>query len=516
VASTRNGSDVSAGTPSAPTETPKFELDPFHSGRQRLITGTWTTTVGARNSQDGGRRELRNDEFEHLEPVDQLMRREKTYRRFLGFADGFAALVAILLVADARGASFRWIFLLCPLLAVLVAKVQGLYDRDDSALVKSTLGEWRVLLRAAALTGIGSYLAYYAVTSVSEGRGLRLFGVLVFANFAVALFARLAARKLACRVTAEERCLIVGNPDRCEELAHLVDDISGVDLIGTVSSVHVDCSVTGVRELVEQLGVQRIIVGPHSISKEESILNLIQSAKWLGVRISLMPTVMTVVGVTTTVDQLDSLVLLGVSRFGLSRSSLALKRTLDLVAGGAVLVLLAPLMVAIAIAVRLTSQGPALFKQERIGRHARPFTIYKFRSMVNDAEQLKSNLLEGNQPSGLFKLEDDPRITRIGRVLRKTYLDELPQLFNVMRGEMSLVGPRPLIESEDALLTGYDRHRLRLIPGMTGPWQLRGPLKASLAELARLDYLYASNWSIWADIDILLGTAGRVLKRHGH
>jgi lipopolysaccharide/colanic/teichoic acid biosynthesis glycosyltransferase len=245
-------------------------------------------------------------------------------------------------------------------------------------------------------------------------------------------------------------------------------------------------------------------------------LNLIQSAKWLGVRVSLMPTIMTVVGVTTTVDQLDSLVLLGVSRFGLSRSSAALKRTLDLVLGGIVLVLVSPLMAAIAIAVKLTSPGPALFKQERIGHHAKPFTIYKFRSMVNDAEQLKSDLSEGIQMSGLFKLVDDPRITKVGKVLRKTYLDELPQLFNVMRGEMSLVGPRPLIESGDALLTGYDRHRLRLIPGMTGPWQLRGPIKASLAELARLDYLYASNWSVWADIDILLGTAGRVLKRHGH
>jgi exopolysaccharide biosynthesis polyprenyl glycosylphosphotransferase len=408
------------------------------------------------------------------------------------------------------------VFLLCPLIAVLIAKVQGLYDRDDSALVKSTLGEWRVLLRATALTGISSYLVYYAVTSPSDGRGLHLFAVLVLSDFAIALLARVAARNIARRFTAEERCLIIGSPDRCEDLAHRVKAIDGVDLIGTVSTIHVDCSVAGVRELVDQLGVQRIIVGPHSVSKEESILNLIQSAKWLGVRVSIMPTVMTVVGVTTTVDQLDSLVLLGVARFGLSRSSAALKRALDLGIGGTVLVLAAPLMVLTAIAVRLSSPGPALFKQERIGRHAKPFTIYKFRSMVNDAEQLKSKLTEHNQTAGLFKIENDPRVTRLGRILRKTYLDELPQLFNVMRGEMSLVGPRPLIASEDALLMGYDRHRLRLIPGMTGPWQLRGPLKASLGELARLDYLYASNWSIWADIDILLGTAARVLNRHGH
>jgi exopolysaccharide biosynthesis polyprenyl glycosylphosphotransferase len=491
----------------------QVELDPFHSGRQRLITGTWKTAAG---SHGGERRELRNDDFEHLEPVDKLMSREKIYRRLLGCADGFAALVAILLVADIRGASFRWVFLLSPLLAVLIAKVEGLYDRDDSALVKTTLGEWRVLFRASALTGIGSYLVYWAVTRTAEGRGLRLFALLVLADFAVALLARTVARRVALTLTPDERCLIIGNPDRCEGLAYRIDAIKGVDLIGTLSTVHVDCSVTGMRELVEQLGVQRIIVGPYSVSKEESILSLIQSAKWLGVRVSLMPTVMTVVGVSTAVDQLDSLVLLGVSRFGLSRSSLAVKRTLDLVVGGTMLVLTAPLMALIAVAIKLTSPGPALFKQERIGRRAKPFTIYKFRSMVNDAEQLKASLTEHTDTNGLFKLENDPRITPLGRILRKTYLDELPQLFNVMRGEMSLVGPRPLIRSEDALLEGYDRHRLRLIPGMTGPWQLRGPLKASLAELARLDYLYASNWSVWADIDILLGTAARVVNRHGH
>ncbi len=247
----RSGTEASVSTAA-------IELDPFHSGRQRLITGTWKTAAGSTSSE---RRELRNDEYEHLEPVDQLMRREKTYRRLLGCADGIAALVAILLIAYARGASFRWVFLLCPLIAVLIAKVQGLYDRDDSALVKSTLGEWRVLLRATALTGISSYLVYYAVTSPSDGRGLHLFAVLVLSDFAIALLARVAARNIARRFTAEERCLIIGSPDRCEDLAHRVKAIDGVDLIGTVSTIHVDCSVAGVRELVDQLGVQRIIVG---------------------------------------------------------------------------------------------------------------------------------------------------------------------------------------------------------------------------------------------------------------
>lgn len=461
-------------------------------------------------------RELRDDEFEQLAPVRALLRRELTYRRLLAAADACGALASMMLVALVWDHGLRWAFLACPVLAVIVAKVQGLYDRDDMVVRKSTLTEWRAVMRTAALAGIGSYLIWYATTSDPQSRGLRVFAALVASGFAITLALRTAARLLARLFTAHERCLIVGAPERCEVLAHTIDEVPGVDLLGTVSEAHLDCSVAGVQELVEHLGVQRLIVGPHPESREASVLALIRSAKWLGVRVSLMPTLMTVVGTATAVDELDSIVLLGVPKFGLSRSSAALKRTLDLILGGLVLLLAAPPMLLIAIVIRLDSPGPSLFRQRRIGRDGEPFTIFKFRSMVTDAESMEPALRRQSQTEGLFKLPDDPRITRIGRLLRRSYLDELPQLFNVMRGEMSLVGPRPLVESEDALLRGHDRHRSRLTPGMTGPWQLRGPLNASLAELARLDYMYASNWSIWADIDILVGTVGRVLRRHGH
>jgi exopolysaccharide biosynthesis polyprenyl glycosylphosphotransferase len=267
---------------------------------------------------------------------------------------------------------------------------------------------------------------------------------------------------------------------------------------------------------VRQLNVQRIVLIPHPGWGEPGVLKLIQSCKWLGVRVSIVPTVMDVVGASATVDSIDNVVLLGVPRFGLSRSSETLKRSFDLVTASILLVISAPVLLATAFAVKLDSEGPALFRQKRVGRHGETFTMYKFRSMVVDAERLKSKLQSQNETNGLFKLADDPRVTRVGKLLRRTYLDELPQLINVIRGEMSLVGPRPLIRSEDILLQGYDRHRSKLSPGMTGPWQLRGPIDAPLTELAKLDYMYASNWSIWADIDILLGTAGRVFNRGGH
>jgi lipopolysaccharide/colanic/teichoic acid biosynthesis glycosyltransferase len=317
-------------------------------------------------------------------------------------------------------------------------------------------------------------------------------------------------------MTSEERCLIVGHAEGCSALEETLRGLPGVDFIGTVPDDDVDCSVAGVHELVERLGVERIVIVPHHGWGEPGILKLVQSAKWLGIRVSLMPTVMTVVGATTTVDELDSMILLGVPRFGLSRSSQAIKRALDVTFASVLLAIAAPVFLLLAVAIRRDSEGPALFRQKRIGRDGRPFTMYKFRSMIVGAERMQADLDDLNETNGLFKMADDPRVTSLGKVLRRTYLDELPQLLNVIRGDMSLVGPRPLIESEDSLLTGYDRHRSRLTPGMTGPWQLRGPLDASLPELAKLDYMYASNWSVWADFDIILGTAARVLTRRGH
>jgi exopolysaccharide biosynthesis polyprenyl glycosylphosphotransferase len=457
-----------------------------------------------------------DDHVEPLASVERSMRREQIYRQALAVADGSAALLVTLVTAAVWGATFRWAFLLIPAGAILVSKVQGLYDRDDMVVHKSTVGEWRDILRANVITAMAAYLIWWTSTVPAEGRGLRVFGFLFAGMFLLSLPTRALARRTARALVPSERCLIVGAPERCAPLAKALREIPGIQLVGAVSDDDVDCSVAGVHELVEQLNVERLIVVPHTGWGERGSLKLVQSSKWLGVRVSLMPTVMAVVGSAGTLDQLDSMVLLGVPRFGLSRSSQALKRTFDLVGASLVLLIATPLLAVIAVAVRRDSEGPVLFRQKRVGRNGAAFTMYKFRSMVDGAERLQAELGDDNETSGLFKMADDPRVTNAGKLLRRTHLDELPQLVNVLRGEMSLVGPRPLIESEDRLLQGYDRHRSRLMPGMTGPWQLRGPIDAPLPELAKLDYMYASNWSIWADIDILIGTAARVLAKRGH
>jgi lipopolysaccharide/colanic/teichoic acid biosynthesis glycosyltransferase len=233
------------------------------------------------------------------------------------------------------------------------------------------------------------------------------------------------------------------------------------------------------------------------------------------VRVSLVPRLFEVVGSAVEFDHVDGLTMLGIRRFGLTRSSRTLKRAFDLVVSSVMLVAVAPIMAAVALSIRMDSRGPILFRQTRVGRDGERFEIFKFRTMVPEAEAMKSNLLHLNETQGLFKIADDPRITGIGSVLRRTALDELPQLLNVWRGEMSLVGPRPLVIDEDAKIEGLDRSRLHLTPGMTGHWQILGSGRIPLHEMVGIDYLYVANWSLWTDLKIMLRTVPFMLARRG-
>ena len=207
---------------------------------------------------------------------------------------------------------------------------------------------------------------------------------------------------------------------------------------------------------------------------------------------------------------------MGVRRFDLTRSSAAVKRAFDLVGASLGLLAISPLMIAFAIAIKLDSRGPVFFRQLRVGKHGRRFEMLKFRTMVPEADALKDSLRDLNEAQeGLFKIAEDPRVTRVGRFLRRTALDELPQLLNIVAGEMSLVGPRPLVIEEDRRVQGWHRRRLELMPGMTGPWQILGPARVPLKEMVALDYLYVANWSLWTDIKILLRTVPHVLGRRG-
>jgi exopolysaccharide biosynthesis polyprenyl glycosylphosphotransferase len=268
------------------------------------------------------------------------------------------------------------------------------------------------------------------------------------------------------------------------------------------------------RGLVRDHEIHRVIFAPITTDARDT-LDLIRVAKALGVRVSLLPRIFEVVGSSVEFDHVDGLTMLGVRRFGLTRSSRAVKRAFDVVGSSMVLLAVGPLLGSIALAVRLDSRGPILFRQTRVGRDGKRFEILKFRTMVPDAERLKGNLVHLNETQGLFKIAEDPRMTRVGGFLRRTALDELPQLLNVWRGEMSLVGPRPLVVDEDAKIEGLDRSRLHLTPGMTGHWQILGSARVPLNEMVGIDYLYVANWSLWTDVKILLRTIPYVFARQG-
>jgi lipopolysaccharide/colanic/teichoic acid biosynthesis glycosyltransferase len=188
----------------------------------------------------------------------------------------------------------------------------------------------------------------------------------------------------------------------------------------------------------------------------------------------------------------------------------------DKVAATSALLLLAPALLAIALMIRLEDGGPALFKQVRVGKDGRPFRLYKFRTMVVEAEQQKAALQRQNEGAGvLFKIRSDPRITKIGARLRRWSLDELPQLINVLLGQMSLVGPRPALPEEAAKYGDYVRRRLAVRPGLTGLWQIEGRSDLSWDEAVRLDLRYVENWSLAFDLLILWKTWPAVARGHG-
>jgi exopolysaccharide biosynthesis polyprenyl glycosylphosphotransferase len=326
--------------------------------------------------------------------------------------------------------------------------------------------------------------------------------------------ARSIARVLARRVAPVERCLLVGRADVFARLAEKFRGYPRVRLVGVVGTSEVASDHHRLREIAERDQIHRIIIDTDATSSETT-LELVRAANASGMQVSLLPSMLGAVGGSVVFDDIGGLVLMGVPRFGLSRSSLALKRGFDVVGAAAAVILAAPVMLIAAVAIKLDSRGPLLFRQTRVGRDDTPFRMLKFRTMVDGADAMKDSLREHNEADGLFKIEADPRITRVGRLLRRTGIDELPQLFNVLHGNMSLVGPRPLVLDEDSRVTGMDRRRLHLTPGITGRWQTLGAARVPLTEMVKIDYLYIANWSPWVDFKIIVETVGYMARRRG-
>ncbi len=456
------------------------------------------------------------------------MRRDAIFRRSLLIADVVSIVGALGLIVAVSPRSVQIVAMCCVCLPVLLvgAKLYGLYDRDEALMRKTTLDEAPKLFQLATMCAL---LVWIASGTVLPGTMGALRALALWLSLTVFLVsARAVARKVARNLTAVERCLFIGDVATAKTMRSKLVERGGIRA-EMVAHVDLDDSkqwladefcedrLTEIANLAMKLDVHRAIVAPRSADAGET-LDLMRTLKAVGVRVSVLPRLLEVVGSSVEFDDLHGVTVMGVRRFDLTRSSAALKRTFDLVSASIMLAAAAPLMLAFAVLIKLDSKGPVIFRQQRVGRYGRRFYIFKFRTMVADAEAVKDSLREHSDvDDGLFKLANDPRVTRVGKLLRKTALDELPQLVNILRGEMSMVGPRPLVVDEDSQVQGWDRRRLELTPGMTGHWQIlgHGALRVPLSEMVAIDYLYVANWSLWNDIKILLRTVPHVLARRG-
>ena len=448
------------------------------------------------------------------------MRREAVFRRSLVVADVVAFFGAFLIgPVGVGGATPNFAVAAVPVALVAIVKAMGLYDRDANTLAKRTLTELPSLIGVASLITLITWLSAPLMFAEDPSRtAVATFGL---AFLALLILARTAARENARRSAAPERCLLVGRGPSIDELSEKLTGsrVVKAELRGAPAEVH-DAHGTGsalpagLMERIDEDEIERVVLMADLIESGD-LLETIRSLQLRGVRVSLLPRTARVPGSAVELDQVDGMNLFGVKGCEITRSSRILKRSLDISVSLGTLIVLSPLLAAIAVAVRLDSRGGVIYRQVRVGCHGQEFSILKFRTMVEGADAGRERLAADNAAAPLFKVVDDPRVTRVGGWLRRTSLDELPQLLNVLRGEMSLVGPRPLVPEEDRLVLGHYRARLEVSPGMTGHWQVLGSWRIPLGEMVKLDHQYVANWSLWGDLELLLRTLGHVLRRRG-
>ena len=268
--------------------------------------------------------------------------------------------------------------------------------------------------------------------------------------------------------------------------------------------------------IVGEQRVDRVIVA-FSRARHNDFLRIVRACADSGVKVNIVPRLFEVVSSRALVDDIEGIPLLDVANAELSRFNMAVKRIFDLIVGGLLCIVALPMMAAVALIIKLDSPGSVFYRQERMGRGGKTFQIFKFRSMHigADVERLELAEQQNDYDGPMFKLKKDPRVTRVGGALRRWSIDELPQLLNVMKGDMSLVGPRPLWVEEAKQCRGWTQKRLDITPGITGLWQVLGRSEIPFDEMVKLDYMYVTGWSLSWDIKLLLQTISAVVNKRG-
>jgi exopolysaccharide biosynthesis polyprenyl glycosylphosphotransferase len=418
-----------------------------------------------------------------------------------------------------RDAEAKWLPFLA-LVTVLVFWRNGLYaDREHRAGFGRVVSSLVVVALLTLFFGIGTGydFATYAIFPTALVFTTVIVGVLR-ASYDV------VTRDIFRFAGLRRRALLLGANDNLARLhASLGHGRGGIEyqFLGALapSEDGVPVPVLGpVDELplvLSEYDVDEVIVTDSDFDEKE-LLQIVESAHRAGVKVRVAPKTTELLTQRAEYVPGQGVPLFEVRPPTFAGTDFAVKRAFDIVVSALVLVLGLPLWILIALAIKLTSRGPVFYRDRRIGLGEREFGMLKFRTMVQDAARRQRELERSNEAGGaLFKIRDDPRITGVGRLLRRFSIDEIPQVLNVLRGQMSLVGPRPLPLRDFRLLEDWHRRRYRVLPGMTGLWQISGRSSLSFDDLVRLDFYYLENWSIWLDITVLAKTIPAVVSQRG-
>lgn len=406
----------------------------------------------------------------------------------------------------------------------------GLYDIDQ---LFWGAGELRRVARALALGVVAFILITFALKTPGLSRAWTLLAWVFAVVFVWAgrLAVRLFLRRMRLRGYLLRRTLIVGTNAEAADLIGVLRAAPETGLVPTgclaatqadrlsldyaSGAVPVLGSARDLPEVVDAAEIDTVIIAT-SAFEHDVVSRMIAELRGKSVSIQISSGLFEVLTTRVWVREVAGIPLIMVKGVSLSRVNLAVKRVFDIVVSMLVVLLGLPVWLAIVGLIKASSPGPVFYRQKRIGRGGKPFDMFKFRSMVADADAKLAQLQALNEATGpLFKMKDDPRVTSIGKWMRKFSIDEFPQVLNVLLGEMSLVGPRPPLPKEVVLYTQYDWRRLEVPPGMTGLWQVSGRSKLTFAEMVRLDIFYIENWSVALDISLILRTVPAVLFAKG-
>jgi exopolysaccharide biosynthesis polyprenyl glycosylphosphotransferase len=454
-------------------------------------------------------------------------RRGELLRRLLATGDWLALIAALCLATAVTSTTdigtLFWAALFSPVW-ILVVKLHGLYDHDHRRIRHSTLDEVPSLVSASALGALAldGLLALSPVGPLSPASAI-LVGVGALLGM---LAMRASLRFLWHLATGSVTGLVIGSAASADMVARRISTHpeARLDLAGYLAP-------EGEREIAKelpQLGtsadiakaaaahqVERVVVAEHEMTEAEAE-RLIEQCKAAGLSLTILPQHHRLLGPGIELNRIAELPVLDFRFSDPPHSTMLMKRTLDLVVSGLLLALLAPLLAVISAVILLDSGRPVLFRQRRAGKDGKPFTMVKFRTMVTDAEERLGELVDLEKlDEPAFKIPDDPRVTRAGRLLRRTSLDELPQLINVLRSDMSLVGPRPEEEAVVALYDERQRARLAVKPGLTGPMQVYGRGDLTFEERLAMERDYLDNLSVTGDLAILIRTPRAIIRGDG-